>query len=293
MTYGIFGEPGISFALFIQTTINFNKRRLIMNFKTLLTAASISFFMSGGMASAATLPSFDAENIKFGSTELHENIVTQVGDVLAGFGTVASIGSESDVDKYHVTASTVGSEFTYVFGGLTVAEITGTGSQTDPFALYFTGGTLDIYWGDPGDANAVTGTGYDDGVHVLGLDFMAGYALDLGNGGFDESTATLYALFNGGFDLEHPSGSGFGYLAVREDGTGGLWADIFNSDRYDEETGGNGGDFFLESSYSDQGTGLLPVVGTASLQGRAIPEPAMLGLFGIGLLGLGFARRRK
>jgi hypothetical protein len=82
-------------------------------------------------------------------------------------------------------------------------------------------------------------------------------------------------------------GSGSALLDV----TGGLAAGNF-----DTNTKLNGADFVFTSSFQPAGfnENRVPMLtGTVDLKGNSIPEPGTLALAGLGLLGLGLARRRN
>ncbi len=91
------------------------------------------------------------------------------------------------------------------------------------------------------------------------------------------------------------TGSGLNIATGSDQGFGGGNLDVLGglaAANFDTNTKLNGSDFVFTSSFqpSNDLAGLL--VGTWDMRGDSIPSPAPLALIGLGLLGMGLARRR-
>jgi hypothetical protein len=82
--------------------------------------------------------------------------------------------------------------------------------------------------------------------------------------------------------------SGIGYLDV----TGGLAANYFDTNSVNNFSTGLLSDVSFTTSFS-QVQNILSANGTGNFSGESIPEPTSLAIFGLGLLGLAGAARRK
>lgn len=157
-----------------------------------------------------------------------------------------------------------------------------TGFRVETVGSTATGGAyLDLYLGpgaaafDPLNKPAAIGT-VTDGTPFLRLRFVP-----VGANG------TVYTTV---FDTSL-TGHGYGYLEVVTGWGDPQWESIFDSNYYDSIS--PGADFYL---YNDYGTDNAPpwlVKAQDPVTGYAIPEPASMAIFGLGLLGLGAIRRKR
>lgn len=230
-------------------------------------------------------------DLRFDTLNLNESQVSQVGDVLTGYGQVGSINQNSNFCS--------GCNLTFQFA-YTVTSIgpNGSGGLQAIFDL----GSINFFVSNPGTYDALNPNSAGFGTPWLTLTGHTGQMT-----GFT-GTGELFSNINGP-DASKPAAnsSGNGYL----DATGGIAAPYFQTHT---KSDGNGGfaDFTFNSSFQfviPNGCGGVvspdpnsychyPIGGTANLYGDSavpVPEPGTVGLLGLGLgfLGLALRRRRK
>jgi hypothetical protein len=257
--------------------------------KSLLAAATAAAL--SGLSFAAHAVDIGGLNVPTGANfavgQVYENVISQVGDVLQGYGKVDSINS------FAVGALCSGCELTYRFTGYTVTSISAN-------EVKFTGGTISFYLGFGAANNFNTsnagGSAGDLAEATDGTLFLTlkGHAIDAAGNTFVGTGANIGTTF--------PTGFGTG-LADVDMAAGGIANSFFDTNGILASFGGNA-DFELGSSFS----GLNPVYpsecpgGAACVRGSAdftgnvaaIPEPGTYALMIAGLGVVGFvARRRK
>lgn len=235
----------------------------------------------------------------FKSSTIFENEVTTVGQTLSGMGRVDNIQDPNNgFSTVWQDRVTTGSELTFVFDNFVVADISPIASQifdpagTTRVLISFTGGTATFYADDTPDFNPSAGNQpasfatATDGTEFLNLtgertiltdQFTLQANLLLGPGGITD-------LIDG---ATNPNGA---LLEVDETGAGSANA-IFDTNTFTDDT-----DVLLNSTFSKEVQGNntdFPIVGSGNFNSVVVPEPSTLGLFGIGLIGLGFAARRR
>lgn len=200
---------------------------------------------------------------------LVENVATVAGQTISGYGLVTTMNT--------LTSSSFcpsGCELTYAFSGYTLLNSL-TPAVGDTFA--FSGGTLNFYV-SASNANFLNAATFSDGTPWLTL---AG-ADPLGVGSTLNGSITGVSAI--GAIL---TGEGSGFLDV----VGGLAAAYFDTNSQ------FGSDFKYTSEFGPlpSAIGDKTHIGTGTIAGasQAVPEPGILALLGLGIAGLGFARRNK
>ena len=294
-----------------------------MNLKK-ISALAAGVALTLGMAASAQAVTLTAGNIKLTINNYDSGTTGYETAAPFGFSTVCNtaltcdaagtlpsvngIGSEDSwgifsianitriSDNSIIWSAGAGEYLTGIFGGLadTKVEVLKVGSTADHTFTYAEGGWLKLFK-NTADYNANVGPfgrigvdGFDSisntgGTLMLDAVFGAGVL-------FGDTTHTYASDFaNAGI-----SGHGQGYLDV----VGGEWGGVngvLNSNSLTDPNGGKH-DLFLDTTYhaTPEANALgWAVVSASQVDGRALPEPGSIALFGLGLAGLAALRRRK
>ena len=244
--------------------------------------------LASGAASAVIVGGVDFGSLGAAShletSTIAETLVLANGDKLSGYGQIDTVNGES---AYAGTTQ----KLYFVFKDY-LAKDFNAGAPGLPGSVGFTGGVVDVYLGNKinllnnsSPTNLSTILGYTKFVEFTGHNDQHGYSI------FAIGTLTGSKInFDGNGLLDVVLGTGLADVAAylnanAEPDARGNFADV--------AFGSNGKTGRNTSDVCNNVAGDYCIQGSANFSGSTVPEPSVLALLGLGMLGIGASLRKR
>ena len=234
----------------------------------------------------------------------------KIAIITATLAAALLMASPARADVITLTPSDVGDTFSLDYNGFTGSGVVDGLNATIAFTLqavtgsrYVFGYSLANTSSDPVQSSRVSGFGFDTNPELRGASSTGAFSIVATDGNVPNIGRVDVCFKDGGGSNSCAGGGGGGVSLGDAAGTGTLTLNFLSpvssltlSDffvRYQSISGAGSTTSAVGSGTVSSTSGGNTSGGGTSSGGTPVPEPAMLGLFGLGVAGLAFARRRQ
>ena len=214
---------------------------------------------------------------------------------LGAFAASVSMAAPAIADPITLNSSMIGQSFTVNYNGfIDVYPRPGLSGQTT-FTLTGIQGSSYLFdysltnTSSNGATSRISSFGFNADPNITGASSTGDYSYALVDASYPGGLGTIDVCFKSGGQTSTACAGNTGGMTAGQTGSGTMKLDFGTAAAPNAVTLD---DFFVRyENVTGQGCGCITTAnGTGTLAPTAVPEPGMIGIFGLGLLGLAFAR---